>query len=99
MRSRPDRELLSGQAETIPSHRMEDIEPSLALIPGKDIGTCVSGHMAHMESRSRRIGEHIEDVIFRFFWIDFRFVNFFFFPNPLPFFLDGARFILRLHKE
>jgi len=60
-----DRIVLGRESESIESHRMEDIVPLRMVVSRDDIGRCVSLRMPDMKSRSRRIGEHVEDI---FFW-------------------------------
>ena len=52
------------QAEGVPSHRMEDVEPFGPAVPRHDIAHGVVAHMAHVDAPGG-IWEHLEDVIFR----------------------------------
>ena len=56
--------VLGRQPERVPAHRMENIEPARAPIARHHIAHGVVAHMAHMDA-PRRIGEHLEHVIFR----------------------------------
>ena len=56
---------LRRQPERIPSHRMEHIEPLHPLVARKDVGRRVALGVAHMKSRARRVGEHVEHVVLR----------------------------------
>ncbi len=56
--------VLRRQSERVPAHRMEDIEPAGAAITRHHIAHGVVAHMAHVDA-PRRIGEHLEHVIFR----------------------------------
>src|SRR6516225_8947694 len=44
-----DRILLRGQPKRVPSHRVQDIESFEALVPGKNVGSCISFRMTDME--------------------------------------------------
>ena len=57
--------LLGGQAECVVSHRVEHIESFEPLVTAVNVGCNVSEWVSYVESRARRVGEHIEDVIFR----------------------------------
>jgi len=57
-------ELLGWQAESVPSHRMQDIVAFAAMVAGHDICSGVPFQVAYMESGAAGIGEHVEHVIF-----------------------------------
>ena len=52
------------QSKRVPAHRMENVEPARAPIARDNIAHGVVAHMAHVDA-PRRIGEHLEHVIFR----------------------------------
>ena len=52
------------QSERVPAHGMEDVEPARAPIARDNVAHGVVAHMAHVDA-PRRIGEHLEHVIFR----------------------------------
>ena len=56
--------VLGRQPERVPAHRMENVEPARAPIARHHIAHGVVAHMAHVDA-PRRIGEHLEHVIFR----------------------------------
>ena len=56
--------VLGRQSERVPAHRMEDVEPARAPIARHHVAHGVVAHMAHVDA-PRRIGEHLEHVIFR----------------------------------
>ena len=56
--------VLGRQAERVPAHRMENVEPARAPIARHHVAHRVVAHMAHVDA-PRRIGEHLEHVIFR----------------------------------
>ncbi len=55
------RRVLRRQAERIPAHRVQDVEPLGALEAGDDVAHRVVAHMAHMDA-PRRIGEHLQHI-------------------------------------
>ena len=54
---------LGRQAERVPAHRVEHVEALRALEPGHHVAKRIVAHMAHMDA-PRRIGEHLEHVVF-----------------------------------
>ena len=56
--------LLGGEAESIPAHRVEDIEAVHALVAADDVGRGVTLWMADVEAGARGVREHVEDVVF-----------------------------------
>ncbi len=55
--------IFGRHAEGVPAHRMKHIIAAGALVAGHDIAHGIVAHMAHMDA-ARRIGEHLEHVIF-----------------------------------
>ncbi len=56
--------VLGRQSERVPAHRVEDIEAARTPIARHHVAHGVVAHMAHMDA-PRRIGEHLEHIIFR----------------------------------
>ncbi len=56
--------ILGRQAEGVPAHRVQHVEAFGAPVAGDDVADGVVAGMADMEP-SRRIGEHLQDVVFR----------------------------------
>ena len=56
--------VLGRQAEGVPAHRVEDVEPLRPHEARHHVAHGVVAHVPHMDA-ARRIGEHLEDVIFR----------------------------------
>ncbi len=56
--------VLGRQPERVPAHGMEDVEPARAPIARHHVAHGVVAHVAHVDA-PRRIGEHLEHVIFR----------------------------------
>ncbi len=60
-----DGELLGGQAEGIPAHRVQDIEAPHPVEARENIRRGVALDMADMEAVAARVGEHVENVELR----------------------------------
>ena len=56
--------VLGRHAEGVPAHRMQHVEALGALVPRDHVAHGVVAHVAHMDA-PRRIGEHLQDVVFR----------------------------------
>jgi len=82
-----------GQAESVPAHRMQNIESSHALVAGDDIANSVIADMADMDFAGR-VGEHLQQIIFLFVFVFRDFKSFFLFPLCLPLFFNLLRFVL-----
>ena len=54
--------LLGGQSECIPAHGVKYIESIHPFVPGHNVSGGVPFRMPHMQSRARRIGEHIQNI-------------------------------------
>src|SRR5476651_1202089 len=59
-----DRRVLGGKAERIPAHGMQHVEALGALVARDHVALRVVAHVAHVDA-SRRIGKHLEHVVFR----------------------------------
>jgi len=64
MSTRLDSILFGGQAERIPSDGVKDVVALHSSITGDNVAGGITFGMAHVKSLSRRIGEHIEYIIF-----------------------------------
>lgn len=58
--------LFGGESEGVPAHGVEDVKAVHALIACDDVGGGVSFWVADVEASARGVGEHVEDVVFRF---------------------------------
>jgi hypothetical protein len=65
MRAGLQRVLLRRQAERIPAHRMQHIEPLHPLVAREDVRRRVALGVAHVQARAAGVGEHVEDVVLR----------------------------------
>ncbi len=88
-----DGKLLGGKPERIPSHGMQHIVPLAALIAGDDICSGVSLEVSDMQARTARVGEHVQNIIFRFVVSFFGTEALVFIPVCLPFFLYGVKVV------
>jgi hypothetical protein len=64
MQALANRSPLGRQPERVPAHWMEHVETLHSLHSSDDVGGGVPLGMAHVEARTRRVGEHVEDVEF-----------------------------------
>ena len=91
--------LLSRQAEGIPAHRMQYVEPPHPLVPRDDIGGGVPLKVADVKPRTGWIGEHVEAVKFQFSGIVRDAKRPVFVPVLLPFRLDCAVVVPFTHRN
>ena len=57
------RRVLGRQAEGVPAHGVQHVEAAGALVAGDHVALGVVAHVAHMDA-PRRVGEHLEHVVF-----------------------------------
>ena len=57
--------IFSRQSESVPSHRVQHVATAHAFVARDDVRGRVALGMANVQSRARRIGEHIKDVVLR----------------------------------
>ena len=62
MRIGLDGVLLGGQAEGVPAHRVQDVEPAHPLVAADDVGGGVALGMADVQAGAAGVGKHVEDV-------------------------------------
>ena len=65
MLSGPDGVLFGGQTEGVPTHRMKHVVAERAAVTREDVRGGVAFRMADVQARAGRVGEHVEDVVFR----------------------------------
>ena len=87
------RRIFRGQPERVPSHGMKHIQTLRPAKAGDQIAKRIVPHMAHMDA-PRRIGEHLEHVIFRLVGIVVSYETLASFPPILPFGFDGGRVVM-----
>ncbi|MPM26149.1 hypothetical protein SDC9_72650 [bioreactor metagenome] len=89
--------LLSRQAESIPTHRMQYVKSLCAFCAGNDIRRRVAFRVAYMQALAGWVREHIQYIIFRLPALFGRFEGTVVCPIFLPFFLD--RFMRITHFQ
>ena len=58
------RRVFGRQAERVPAHRMQHVEAHGAAVARHHVAHRIVAHMAHMDA-PRRIGEHLQHIVFR----------------------------------
>ena len=86
--------LFCGEAESVPTHRVEHVETAAALVAADDVGGGVTFGVAHMEASATRVREHVQAVILGLGLIFARLESLMFFPVGLPLGFDLLRIIL-----
>jgi len=89
--------LFCRKSESIKTHRMEYVKAFQPFVTAVDVGCNVTQRMSDMQPCSRRIREHIQNIIFRFVWIFNSFINLMVFPVSLPFSFYFSEIVL--HKS
>ena len=59
--------VLGGKAEGVPAHGMQNVESPRAHEAGDDVAHRIIAHMPHVDA-PRRIGEHLQHIIFGMVW-------------------------------
>ena len=54
--------VLSRQAESVPAHRVQDVEPPGPLEAGDDVADGIIPYVSHVDA-PRGIGEHLQDIV------------------------------------
>ena len=86
--------LLGGQAERVPAHRVQDVEPLHAPVARDDVRGRVTLRVADVQARAAGVGEHVEHVELRPGGVEIRVAGvgraegFLLGPDRLPFRLD-----------
>src|SRR5262249_47269444 len=90
--------VLGRQAERVPAHRVEHVEAKRPPMAGDDVAQRVVADMPHVDA-PRRVGEHLEDIVFRAGRIDGSGEAAGFAPGLLPLRLGLAEIIARHSAE
>ena len=97
-----DGRVFRRHAERVPADRMQDVKALHTFIARHDIADGVVAYMPHMDF-SRRVGKHLQQVVFLFRRVFSYLEGFFLFPFFLPFLFDGRRIVFHnsgmLQKE
>ena len=94
MLPRLDGILLGREPIRVVTHRMQDVEAPQPLVAGIYIRRDIAQRMPNVQSRARRIGKHIQDIIFRPCRILFHPVNLVGDPVFAPFFLNFSEIVI-----
>ena len=86
--------LFSGEAESVPTHRVEHVKTLGALVAANDIRCGVTFGVTHMEASATGIREHVQAVILGLGLIGARLESLMFFPVGLPLGFDLLRIVL-----
>ncbi len=76
--------LFGGKSVGVESHRMQHIESLQAFVARIDVGGYVAQRVSYMQSGSRGVGKHVENIVFRSGLVNFCGVHIVFFPVVLP---------------
>src|SRR5690606_13512431 len=90
--------LLRRKPKTVVTYRMKHVITLMSFIPCINIRCNVAQWMPDVQTRSRRIRKHIEDVIFRLLGVVFNFKSLVFFPEFLPLLFDRLMVVEHLKK-
>ena len=88
--------LLGGQTEGVEAHRMEYVEAAEPFVARIDIGGDVTQRVSHVQSRSRGVGEHVQDIIFGTGRINLHLIGMAALPFALPARFDLAEIIFHM---
>ena len=83
--------LLCGQTKTIKAHRVQYIKPLQPFVTTVNITGDITQRMAHMQTCTTWVREHIQHITFRFSRVVANLVEVIFFPVLLPFFFYPLR--------
>ena len=86
--------LLGRQAVGIVAHRMKDIEAAQTFVTRENVGGDVAQRMAYVQTCSRRIGEHVEDIKMRFVGLVGATISMMLTPIILPLGLDFVEVVI-----
>src|SRR5690606_22687215 len=98
MLSRLDGILLRRKSERIVSHRVQNIKPLMPFITCIDITGNISQGMAHMQSRTRGIGKHIQHIKLFLVRIVFYLKSLVFGPVLLPLPFNLLKIVIHVPK-
>ena len=86
--------LLSGKAIGIIAHGIKHIESLQPFVAGINVAGDIAQRMTHVQSCSRRIGEHVEHVVLRFAFVFNNMIGLVVDPSLLPFFFNFPEIVL-----
>ena len=56
--------LFGGKSEAVVAHRVQDVEPLVALVAGEDVARDVAERVPDVQASTRRVREHVQDIEF-----------------------------------
>ena len=89
--------LLGGQSVGIVAHGVEDVEALLALVARVDVAGDVAQRVADVQTCSRGIGKHVEDVELLTCWVLRHLVGLMVPPVLLPFLFDLSEIVFHCY--
>ena len=91
------RGVLRRHTKRVPAHRVQNVVTCAHLIARDHVAHSVVAHVAHVDA-TRRVGEHLQNVIFRLGWIALCLEGIRKGPCLLPFRFDGGG-VIALHSN
>ena len=88
--------LFGRQAESVVAHRMKYVEAAKPFVARVDVRSDIAQRVSDVQTRTRRVGEHVEHVEFGTCGIGFHAIGFLFLPAALP--LGFYLFEIVLHR-
>ena len=85
--------LLCGQAVSVISHGIQDIETLQTFVTGINVRSDVSQRMSHMQTCAAGVGEHVQYIIFLLCFVFRHLVGFIFYPSFLPFLFNLSEIV------
>ncbi len=85
--------LLCGQAVSIVSHRIQDIETLQTFVTGIDVRSDVSQRMTHVQTCAAGVGKHVQYIVFLLCFVFRHLVGFVLHPPFLPFLFNLSEIV------
>ena len=82
--------LLGRKPKAVEAHRVQHIKAFESFITRNNVRSNVAQRVSYVQTCSRRVRKHVEDVILGFTVVNFSLVGLVFFPKLLPFFFNFA---------
>ena len=94
-----DGEILGGQRESVPEHRIKHIVALHTTLAADDVKGSVRTGMSYVQTRARRIGEFHQRVKFGLGMVYLGVKTAAFLPFVLPFFLNGGKIVFHSYHS
>ena len=88
--------LLGGQSVGVIPHGIQHVEALQSFVARIDVRGDVAQRVSHVQSRPAGVGEHVEDVIFRFAFIFLHAIGLVVHPPFLPFLFNFPEIIFHI---